>query len=143
MGRSANGDILVITPANLRKQWHQEIQEKFFLPCVILESRSYNQAIKAGNLRPFEIGDAIVICSYQFARTKAADVNAVRWELVVIDEAHRLRNVYKPSNVIANTLKHGARETFPNCCSRPRRCKTRCWNCSASSASSMSRRSAI
>jgi len=24
---------------------------------------------------------------------------------VVIDEAHRLRNVYKPSNVIANTLK--------------------------------------
>jgi hypothetical protein len=29
------------------------------------------------------------------------------WDLVVIDEAHRLRNVYKPSNVIANTLKHG------------------------------------
>jgi hypothetical protein len=27
------------------------------------------------------------------------------WDLVVIDEAHRLRNVYKPSNVIANTLK--------------------------------------
>ena len=23
----------------------------------------------------------------------------------MIDEAHRLRNVYKPSNVIANTLK--------------------------------------
>jgi adenine-specific DNA-methyltransferase len=27
------------------------------------------------------------------------------WDLVVADEAHRLRNVYKPSNVIANTLK--------------------------------------
>ena len=27
------------------------------------------------------------------------------WDLVVIDEAHRLRNVYKPQNVIANTLK--------------------------------------
>jgi adenine-specific DNA-methyltransferase len=27
------------------------------------------------------------------------------WDLVVIDEAHRLRNVYKPSNIIANTLK--------------------------------------
>ena len=27
------------------------------------------------------------------------------WDLVVMDEAHRLRNVYKPSNVIANTLK--------------------------------------
>ena len=36
---------------------------------------------------------------------KAADVANTAWDLVVIDEAHRLRNVYKPSNVIANTLK--------------------------------------
>lgn len=97
--------ILVIAPANIRKQWHQEIQEKFFLPCVILETRSYNDAAKRGNRRPLEVDNAVVICSYQFARAKAADVNAVRWDLVVIDEAHRLRNVYKPSNVIANTLK--------------------------------------
>lgn len=102
--------VLVITPANLRKQWHQEIQEKFFLPCVILESRSYNQAIKRGHFRPFEVNNAIVICSYQFARAKAADVNAVGWDVVVIDEAHRLRNVYKPSNVIANTLKMALRD---------------------------------
>lgn len=97
--------VLVITPANLRKQWHQEIQEKFFLPCQILEAKSYNDSIKRGHFRPLEIDDTIVICSYQFARSKAADVNATRWDLVVIDEAHRLRNVYKPSNVIANTLK--------------------------------------
>ena len=31
------------------------------------------------------------------------------WNLVVIDEAHRLRNVYKPTNVIANTLKQTLR----------------------------------
>src|SRR5690606_29194793 len=97
--------ILIITPSNLRKQWHQELNEKFFLPCVILESRSYNEAIKAGSFRPFDAADSIVICSYQFARNKAADVHAMPWDLVVIDEAHRLRNVYKPSNVIANTLK--------------------------------------
>ncbi len=97
--------ILVITPANLRKQWHQEIQEKFFLPCAILETRSYNEAVKRGNFRPFEAIDTIIICSYQFARAKAAEVNRTQWDLVVIDEAHRLRNVYKPSNVIANTLK--------------------------------------
>lgn len=34
--------ILIITPSNLRKQWHQELTEKFFLPCAILESKSYN-----------------------------------------------------------------------------------------------------
>ena len=97
--------ILVITPANLRKQWQQELSEKFFLPCTILESRSYHQAIKQGNFRPFDSNATVIICSYQFARSKAADVHALPWDLVVIDEAHRLRNVYKSSNVIANTLK--------------------------------------
>jgi SNF2 family DNA or RNA helicase len=96
--------ILVITPSNLRKQWFQELTEKFFLPCRILESKSYNAAIKSGHFQPFEVAE-ILICSYQFAKNKAPDVHAIAWDLVVIDEAHRLRNVYKPTNVIANTLK--------------------------------------
>jgi adenine-specific DNA-methyltransferase len=97
--------ILIITPSNLRKQWHQELTEKFFLPCEILETKSYNARIKVGNFRPFETKDTIIICSYQFARNKAKDVAETSWDLVVMDEAHRLRNVYKPSNIIANTLK--------------------------------------
>ncbi|MFD1000177.1 SNF2-related protein [Ohtaekwangia kribbensis] len=98
--------ILIITPSNLRKQWHQEMQEKFFLPCMILETKSYNHAIKSGNLQPFDTRDKIVICSYQFAKNKASDLQRIHWDLVVIDEAHRLRNVYKTSNIIANTLKN-------------------------------------
>src|SRR5438046_511297 len=102
--------ILVITPSNLRKQWHQELTEKFFLPCMILESKSYNSEVKAGRFRPFEPDGKIVICSYQFARSKASDVANIGWDMVVIDEAHRLRNVYKPSNVIANTLKQALKD---------------------------------
>jgi adenine-specific DNA-methyltransferase len=102
--------VLVITPSNLRKQWHQELTEKFFLPCRILETKSYNDAIKLGKFRPFEADNTIVICSYQFARNKASDVATTPWDLVVIDEAHRLRNVYKPANVIANTLKTALKE---------------------------------
>jgi len=101
--------LLAITPANLRKQWYQELQEKFFLPCRILEAKSYNAALKQGNCQPFHVED-IIICSYQFARSKAADIAATHWDLVVIDEAHRLRNVYKPSNVIANTLKQALQD---------------------------------
>src|SRR6266849_7281316 len=52
--------ILVITPSNLRKQWYQELTEKFFLPCRILESKPYNAAIRQGNFRPFELKDQIV-----------------------------------------------------------------------------------
>ena len=97
--------ILVITPANLRKQWLQEMQEKFFLPATILETRSYNEARKHSAANPFTNDNSILICSYQFARAKAKDVQAVQWDLVVLDEAHRLRNVYKSNNIIANTLK--------------------------------------
>ncbi|MEZ5477577.1 MAG: SNF2-related protein [Thiolinea sp.] len=96
--------ILIIVPANLRKQWHQELQDKFGLSCLLLESKNYNALQKGGVRTPFD-ADSIIICSYQFAKGKAKDVKAVNWHLVVLDEAHRLRNVYKTGNVIARTLK--------------------------------------
>ena len=40
--------ILIVAPANLRKQWSQEMAEKFFLPTVILEAKNYNQLRKSG-----------------------------------------------------------------------------------------------
>jgi SNF2 family DNA or RNA helicase len=96
--------ILIIVPASLRKQWHQELSEKFFLPSVILETKTFNEQIREGNLNPFNRSE-IVICSYQFARSKEPYLRQVGWNLAVIDEAHRLRNVYKPTNKIGNTLK--------------------------------------
>jgi SNF2 family DNA or RNA helicase len=98
--------ILLIVPAALRKQWNTELQEKFFLPSVILETKSFNQCIKDGNLNPFNQEDQIIICSYHFARNKAAYIKQTKWNLAVIDEAHRLRNVYKTSNKIARDIKN-------------------------------------
>ena len=97
--------ILIIVPANLRKQWHQELQDKFNLQGVLLEAKSYNILRKQDRRNPFQGATGPVICSYQFAKAKADDIKAVNWDLVVLDEAHRLRNVYKTSNVIAKTLK--------------------------------------
>jgi len=101
--------ILIITPSNLRKQWAQELYEKFFLPSIIMEARSWTNLNKEGHSRPF-LSDSIVLCSYQFARNKADEISSIRWDLVVFDEAHRLRNVYKPNNVIANTLKQALKD---------------------------------
>lgn len=97
--------ILLIVPSSLRKQWNSELQEKFFLPSIILETKSFNQYIKDGNLNPFDQQDQIVICSYNFVRSKSPYVKKINWDLVVIDEAHRLRNVYKTSNKIARDIK--------------------------------------
>lgn len=97
--------LLIIVPAALRKQWNQELADKFFLPSAILEARSFKQIIKQGNLNPFN-QNAIVICSYHFARAQDVYIKQVNWDLVVVDEAHRLRNVYKPTNRIANAIKN-------------------------------------
>lgn len=97
--------LLIIVPSNLRKQWSQELQEKFFIPSVILESKSFNAMVKAGNANPFNQNELIVICSYHFARSKDAFLRNVSWDLVIIDEAHRLRNVYKANSRIANAIK--------------------------------------
>jgi SNF2 family DNA or RNA helicase len=96
--------ILLILPATLRKQWQQELFEKFSLPATILESKTYNSVIRAGSPHPFDLQPAIVICSYHFAAAKATDLKRVPLDLVVIDEAHRLRNVYKPSSRIASAI---------------------------------------
>ena len=97
--------LLIIVPSNLRKQWSQELQEKFFLPSIILENSSLKAELKKGNFNPFEQDDSIVICSYHFVRGQAHYISRVNWDLVVIDEAHRLRNVYKPQSKIANEIK--------------------------------------
>lgn len=96
--------ILVIAPANLRKQWSLELLDKFFLPSVILEAKSFKEYIKNENENPF-LQSAIILCSYQFAKSKEIELKEVDWDLVVIDEAHRLRNVYKTTNKIARALR--------------------------------------
>ena len=102
--------LLIIAPANLRKQWHQELSDKFGLSAVILEAKSFKQAIKDGEANPFE-SNKIVICSYQFAASKAVNVQNIAWDLVVVDEAHRLRNVYKTDNKTARILRDALAHT--------------------------------
>ncbi len=89
--------LLVICPASLRKQWSLELREKLNLPNVILDARSYRQAQREGNGTPF-VTDKIVITSFHFASRFQGEVRIVPFDLVVIDEAHKLRNAYRPSN---------------------------------------------
>ncbi|HSV74765.1 MAG TPA: SNF2-related protein [Chthonomonadales bacterium] len=104
--------ILAITPTILRKQWQQELVDKFYLPSKVFDAREYNASARAGPRLPMEVKDQVVICSYHFARSKSAEIRAIPWDLVVIDEAHRLRNVWRPGNKIAAAVKEAV-------CGRP------------------------
>ncbi len=96
--------VLVICPASLRKQWSLELEEKFNLPTVILDARTYRLAQNDGAPQPFNT-EKVVITSVNFASKMRADVRAVPWDLVVLDEAHKLRNAYRPSNKMGQNIK--------------------------------------
>jgi len=103
--------ILIIVPANLRKQWNQELLEKFYINSQIIDGNSFKESVNNGNKNPFDVNNEIVICSYNFAYNKIKYLENINWDLVVIDEAHRLRNVYKKENKIAKTIKEGLKHT--------------------------------
>lgn len=88
-------NILLIVPASLRKQWSQELQDKFELASVIIDGKVAATLKKEGKTNPFDQEDRIVICSYEYAARQRDFVRLISWHLVVFDEAHKLRNVYQ------------------------------------------------
>jgi len=91
--------ILLIMPANLRKQWQIELDEKFSINTIIIDSQNlddYYDFIKAGQ--------GVVITSYNFAAKRRDILNKISWDFMVFDEAHRLRNIYKNSSKTANKI---------------------------------------
>lgn len=96
--------LLVICPASLRKQWSLELSEKFHLSSVILDSRSYRDALRGGNTSPFNAA-GVVIASLNFASRMASDIQLVPWDVVVIDEAHKLRGAYRTSNKMGHAIR--------------------------------------
>ena len=88
--------ILLIVPASLRKQWQQELQEKFSVQTQILDAAIVRHARKHGDADIFRNTKIPLIMSYEYAARIAEELRlAQKWDLIIFDEAHRLRNVYK------------------------------------------------
>ena len=96
--------LLIVCPASLRKQWAEELQDKFNLPSQILDSKTWKQALSAGLSNPLE-QPLVSIISYHYAQRIEDELVAVPWNLVVIDEAHKLRNAHRNSNKIGQALR--------------------------------------
>lgn len=88
--------ILIIAPSSLRQQWSQELQEKFNLPSTVIDAKwmAGKKAIEK---------DGIYICSYEFANRNVEKLSA-GWDLLVLDEAHKLRNFYNNKKGIASSV---------------------------------------
>ncbi|PSU75395.1 SNF2-related protein [Photobacterium phosphoreum] len=96
--------LLIICPAALRKQWEQELLEKFNLPSQVLDSKMWRKLKVGGVYNPLA-DNKVVIMSYHYAARLEEQLLIEPWDLVVIDEAHKLRNAYKTNNKMGQVLK--------------------------------------
>src|ERR1700726_1875865 len=56
--------VLVLCPASLRKQWALELQEKFNLPVLVMDSKAYREARRHGRAPLAE--KVVLIMSFNF-----------------------------------------------------------------------------
>jgi superfamily II DNA or RNA helicase len=85
--------ILIIAPSSLRQQWQQELREKFLIPSTLLEAKLKEEQLSQG----ISNNTDVLICSYEFALRHETSLMR-QWDLVICDEAHRLRNFYTGRN---------------------------------------------
>ena len=99
--------LLVICPASLRKQWAQELLDKFAVPTTVVDAIALRKQAAGDVFDTLKglVGKAVVIMSYQFAAKLEPELRAVPWDVVVIDEAHKLRNAHRASNRTGQSLK--------------------------------------
>lgn len=99
--------LLVICPASLRKQWAQELHEKFAVPTTVVDTVALRKQSAGDTFATLQalVGKAVVIMSYPFAAKLEAELRGIPWDVVVIDEAHKLRNAHRDSNRTGQALK--------------------------------------
>lgn len=91
--------MLLIIPSSLCRQWQIELYEKFAMQAAIVDRQNlenYHTEVSK------EFG--VVIVSYNFAAGNAGLLNNVKWDLVILDEAHKLRNVHKAGSKQAERI---------------------------------------
>lgn len=102
--------VLISLPATLRKQWEVELLEKFGRQAVILDR--YTVEHDLANVQT-HLGNAdevsIVIASYDYSSKLIKRFPHVKWDFLIIDEAHNLRNVFHGTKRAKNLydLTHG------------------------------------
>jgi len=98
--RTGKKKIMIATPASLRVQWQEELREKFDIKSEVLDG----YCLKDPDRRRYLVNHLtnanevnVIIASYRFASRfmMHKQLQNVKWDMVVIDEAHNMRNVFK------------------------------------------------
>lgn len=86
--------IIIAVPATLRKQWEIELDEKFNLKATILDRLTVEKDYYSMRTWMEKDEVRIILTSYDYASKFMKRFPFVKWDFVVVDEAHNLRNVF-------------------------------------------------
>lgn len=87
--------VLIALPASLRKQWELELEEKFDLKPVILDRLTVEHDVEDWHKKLVDRQSVrIVIASYDYSGKLMKRFPDVKWDFLIIDEAHNLRNLH-------------------------------------------------
>jgi len=101
--------ILIMAPASLRKQWQDELLSKFGIESEIWDGPSFNAMVNSGVKVPFTY-DGVFIGPYHFVYSHLGLMKKQPWNVVIIDEAHRFRRVFKGRD--ASKMAYDIREVI-------------------------------
>lgn len=107
--KSKKDNILIVTPASLRVQWEEELLDKFNISSLVLDNYQLKDRGRKAYINKWfheQNHSHVVIVSYRFASTLINDkqFSDIKWDIVVIDEAHNMRNVFKNNKSAKNLL---------------------------------------
>jgi SNF2 family DNA or RNA helicase len=95
--------VLVLAPTGLVAQWGEEMERKFALPTVVADRQGWvDKTMSSGGVE-----DPVVLASLAAARRQPMYdlLTNEEWDLVVVDEAHRVRNPQTASSKLVRSLR--------------------------------------
>lgn len=94
LSRSAAERVVIVCPGGLAEQWRDELADKFGLDFEVFHP-SMQELGRSGN--PFRDHDRLIVRMDQVARSDMyrTMLSEVRWDIAIVDEAHRMSAHFK------------------------------------------------
>ena len=91
--------VLVICPASLKAQWRLEINRFSEKTCQIVLGSAKERPVQ------YDSGRFFTICNYEQVLRDILSIEKVKWDLIILDEAQRIKNWEAKTSRIVKSLK--------------------------------------
>jgi len=89
LARRSDAHVLVLCPAGLREQWHDELTKRFHLTPVVLDSAALRRVPLVDGANPWSACPLVLTSTDYIKRPEVVRaLEPLLWDLLVVDEAH-------------------------------------------------------